>query len=211
VGRALTALEEKDLDAVENYLTRLAPVKDAIIAPFLVTGRLLGRMAHSLGQSNRAIRFFEEALRFCRNAPYPCELAWTCYDYAPVLLERDRRGDRQKATALLEEALEIAETLRMRPLFGLAVSFRERYHAKLARKPGGLSRRELDVLELLAAGLTNKEIAEQLFISTNTVATHVAHILQKTRSANRTEAANYAIRNHLDGSARDRLENSQFG
>ncbi|MCL4474594.1 MAG: helix-turn-helix transcriptional regulator [Actinobacteria bacterium] len=52
-----------------------------------------------------------------------------------------------------------------------------------------LSLRELEILNLLPAGLTNKEIATRLFISPETVKTHIAHILKKTGARNRTEAA----------------------
>ncbi|GAB4335250.1 MAG: hypothetical protein Kow0010_22680 [Dehalococcoidia bacterium] len=61
----------------------------------------------------------------------------------------------------------------------------------------GLSPRELDVLRLLAAGKSNKHIAEALVLSEATIATHVRHILQKTDSANRVEATAYAVRNGL--------------
>lgn len=57
-----------------------------------------------------------------------------------------------------------------------------------------LSPREVDVLRLIAAGKSNQEIADTLCISLNTVATHVRNILAKTGSANRTEAAAYAMR-----------------
>jgi pimeloyl-ACP methyl ester carboxylesterase/DNA-binding CsgD family transcriptional regulator len=56
----------------------------------------------------------------------------------------------------------------------------------------GLSAREVEVLRLVAAGQSNQQIAEQLVLSVNTVARHMANILGKTRSANRTEAAAYA-------------------
>ena len=55
--------------------------------------------------------------------------------------------------------------------------------------PDELSQRELEVLRLLAAGKSNRDIADALFISLNTVATHVRNILTKTGCANRTEAA----------------------
>jgi DNA-binding CsgD family transcriptional regulator/pimeloyl-ACP methyl ester carboxylesterase len=55
-----------------------------------------------------------------------------------------------------------------------------------------LSSRELEVLRLVAAGRSNPQIAEELFISLNTVQRHVSNILAKTGSANRTEAAVYA-------------------
>jgi DNA-binding CsgD family transcriptional regulator len=59
----------------------------------------------------------------------------------------------------------------------------------------GLTPREGDVLRLLAQGHTNQEIAESLVISLNTVYRHVSSILAKTGTANRTEAALFAIRN----------------
>ena len=58
--------------------------------------------------------------------------------------------------------------------------------------PDGLTDREGQVLRLLAAGRTNQQIADELFIAPNTVANHVKNILSKTATANRTEAAAYA-------------------
>ena len=55
-----------------------------------------------------------------------------------------------------------------------------------------LTERELEVLKLIASGLTNSKIAEQLFISQNTVKGHVSNILSKLHLADRTEAAVYA-------------------
>ena len=61
----------------------------------------------------------------------------------------------------------------------------------------GLSGRELEVLRLLTAGRSNPEIAEALVISRNTVERHVNHILQKTGTANRVDAAGYAYHHGL--------------
>jgi DNA-binding CsgD family transcriptional regulator len=66
-------------------------------------------------------------------------------------------------------------------------------------KPAGLTTRELDVLRLISEGRTNKEIAQALFISTHTVAVHVARVLRKTGTSNRTQAAAHATRRHLLG------------
>jgi NarL family two-component system response regulator LiaR len=60
-----------------------------------------------------------------------------------------------------------------------------------------LSEREMDILRLVARGLTNQEIAEELVISERTVRTHVSHILEKLHLANRTQAALYAHREGL--------------
>lgn len=61
----------------------------------------------------------------------------------------------------------------------------------------GLSLREVEVLQRIAAGRTNQEIADSLFISRNTVATHIRNIFAKIDSSNRAEAASYAIRRGL--------------
>ena len=63
--------------------------------------------------------------------------------------------------------------------------------------PDGLSQREVEVLRLVASGMTNQEIADRLFISVGTVSTHVKNLLNKTNCANRTEATAYAGRKGL--------------
>lgn len=63
--------------------------------------------------------------------------------------------------------------------------------------PEPLTDRELEVLKQIGRGLGNREIALELVLSEKTVKTHVANILQKLQVASRTQAALYAIRNHL--------------
>ena len=60
-----------------------------------------------------------------------------------------------------------------------------------------LSKRELDVLRLIARGMTNKEIAEALTIAEGTVKSHVSNILSKLHLAHRTQAALYALKRKL--------------
>lgn len=63
--------------------------------------------------------------------------------------------------------------------------------------PAGLSRREIDVLSLVAQGLTDAQVAEQLVISTRTVTTHLTSIYNKLQVGSRAAATNFAVRNHL--------------
>jgi len=60
-----------------------------------------------------------------------------------------------------------------------------------------LSNREEEVLELVAKGESNKAIAASLFISENTVKTHLSHIMTKLEVANRSQAAVHAIKTKL--------------
>ncbi|MFC1874470.1 response regulator [Chloroflexota bacterium] len=60
-----------------------------------------------------------------------------------------------------------------------------------------LSPREEEVLQLIAQGAPNKEIADSLFISENTVKTHLSNIMDKLHLANRSQAAAYAIKRGL--------------
>jgi NarL family two-component system response regulator LiaR len=57
-----------------------------------------------------------------------------------------------------------------------------------AVKKLGISKREFEVLELVAAGLSNQDIADRLFVSTSTVKTHVSNVLAKLDASRRTEA-----------------------
>lgn len=75
---------------------------------------------------------------------------------------------------------------------GSATSARSRVAA-----PAALTLRERDVLRLVAAGKTNAQIHDELFISLNTVSHHLRGIYAKTGSANRTEAAAFAYRHGL--------------
>jgi len=161
---------------------------------------VLGLLARTMGNLDRAVEHFEDAVAFCRKAGYRLALAWSCYDYADLLLSRKRASDRQQAEFLLEEALTISTELGMRPLMGRVHELWKQAEVRPARVPtypDNLTRREVEVLRLVATGKRDREIAEVLSISVTTVSTHVRNILNKINAANRTEAAAYAAQHGL--------------
>jgi tetratricopeptide (TPR) repeat protein len=87
--------------------------------------RVLGILAQTMGQLDKAAEHFEAAIAFCRKAGYRPELAWSCCDYADMLLQRSGPGDRQKAMSLLDESLRISRELGMRPLMERVLSRRK--------------------------------------------------------------------------------------
>jgi len=74
---------------------------------------------------------------------------------------------------------------------------REKLKTPTAKLPNDLTKREFEVLGLVATGRTNKEVAEGLFISVKTVETHKTNILQKLGLKNTAELVKYAIKNKL--------------
>ncbi|HET9519503.1 MAG TPA: AAA family ATPase [Candidatus Limnocylindrales bacterium] len=120
-----------------------------------------------------------------------------------------REGDRAAASAALVEAHATAIRLGARPLRAAVEALAARSRLDLsasgtapaapvppaaADDPFGLTRRERDVLPLLVRGRTNRQIAEELFISENTAGVHVSNILGKLGATTRTEAAGIAAR-----------------
>ncbi len=104
-----------------------------------------------------------------------------------MLARRAGPGDAERARSLLTTAGKAARSLGMAP-FAAKISKLTRHLAEAA-EPISLTRREWDVAELVAQGLTNREIAERLFLSERTVENHVQHILTKLNLSNRSQVA----------------------
>jgi len=69
--------------------------------------------------------------------------------------------------------------------------------ARESPEEDGLTRRELEILELMVGGLSNPDIAEKLFVSRSTIKFHVSNILMKLGAATRTEAVAIALQRKL--------------
>jgi DNA-binding NarL/FixJ family response regulator len=178
------------------YAGHAVVIGDAI-ACYGAASRYLGMLAATLAHWDEAERHFTDALAMNARMGARPWLAHTQHAYATMLLARNRPGDQQKAVALLDEALATARELDMRAIEGRITGQIGQRVAPASAAPDALSQREVEVLCLVAAGKSNRDIADTLCISLNTVATHVRNILTKTGSANRTEAAAYAMRHGL--------------
>ena len=167
---------------------------------FGAAASLLGLLATTQRKWQDAQRHFESALTMNFRQGASPALAHTRLRYASMRLARNADGDRDGASVLLEDARAAAVRMGMRTLTERIDEVRRSIGpASTPVCPAGLSAREAQVLRLVASGLENREIAKRLFLSPNTVANHIRSILAKTGSANRTEAAAFAIRNGLAG------------
>jgi DNA-binding CsgD family transcriptional regulator len=158
--------------------------------------RYLGMLAAVLGESERAEEHFERAMELNRRMGAATWLAHTAYEYGRFLLAR--RGGRRaaEAEALLGEAAGLAERIGMPGLL-TRIRLLGSPAPVAAALPDGLSPREVQILRLVAQGLSNRQVGTALSISEHTAANHVRSILRKTGCSNRTEAASYAHRQGL--------------
>jgi ATP/maltotriose-dependent transcriptional regulator MalT len=113
-------------------------------------------------------------------------------------------GLRSESIASLEATIEAANALGAGLITGQARAFAERAGLPLGGAPGRheagsieLTAREQQVLDLIAEGLTNRQIGERLFISVKTASVHVSAILRKLGASSRTEAAMIAERSTI--------------
>ena len=159
-GLAITAALRGDTAMATKQYSLLSPEEGTMLSSgFAGVDRLLGLLSQTMGNIGQASAHFEDGLAFCRKAGYRPELAWTCYDYADMLLERNGEGDLTKAMLLLDEALAISSELGMRPLMERVSALQERAAAQPVQAPaypGGLTQREVEVIRLVAAGKTDR-------------------------------------------------------
>ncbi|GAA1337253.1 LuxR family transcriptional regulator [Actinocatenispora thailandica] len=130
-------------------------------------------------------RGFDRAVTAWRDLGQP-------YELAEALVHSVRAEQPTDGAARLREAALLADRLGAAPLT-------ERIARVAGATPArhGLTDRERDVLDLLAEGLSNRQIAQRLHISPSTAGVHVSHILSKLGAATRTEAAAIAHRESL--------------
>lgn len=162
---------------------------------------MLALSARTAGLLDDAIQHFSDAQEWLHRAEMRMREHWNALWCAETHLLRGTTSDRKRAKSMLTKTLSAAQELgmvllegRVRETIGRAAEPKDE---GVRSYPGNMSKREVEVLRLIARGRTNQEIGRELFISEKTVANHITSIFSKTGCGNRTEAAAYAVKHHL--------------
>ena len=147
----------------------------------------LGVAAHHLGRLDDAVIDLEQADHACARNGAAGFRVEAQYELAAVLAHRTGPGDLHWARSLLTAAGRTARSLGMTP-FVVRIS-ELTGQLDQAAEADQLTRREREVAELVAQGLTNREIADRLFLSERTAQNHLQHVLAKLGLANRSQVA----------------------
>jgi DNA-binding CsgD family transcriptional regulator len=160
--------------------------------------RCAGLVAAASGDATSAVRRLAEALATFERHDLPYEAARTRLDLARSIAADDPRAAAGHAAVALRDLRELGAAIEVA---AAAAVLRELgvTPGPEPRDLGVLTRRERDVLALVAEGLSNPEIADRLFLSRKTVAHHVSSILTKLALRSRAEAAAYAERTRGQG------------
>jgi DNA-binding CsgD family transcriptional regulator len=182
-------LARGDVDAAEEWSGRVGAVLTARAIPGTLPaiGHGQGLILLARGDTSSARQAVESARDSWRARRRFWEGTWALRDLAVIAAKARRRGE---AALLLDETRALAAAAGATTL----VDDAERLTRSLG--PGRqvdpwhpLSEREYEVAQLVAAGLTNRQIAERLVVSPKTVSAHVTHILTKLGAGRRAEIA----------------------
>ncbi|HEY7031876.1 MAG TPA: AAA family ATPase [Thermomicrobiales bacterium] len=167
----------------------------------------VARMASLLGDHHEAETYFARARLRLEATGQPPLRAIVDLDEATALA-RTGRGDPLRREHLLTSALDVFKALGMAPWVetaeaALQQTAREERHRAGAR-PGGLTDREIEVVQLVAKGYSDRQIGDELYVSPRTVNAHIRNILGKTDRGNRTELSVWAAEQGLIADAADK-------
>ncbi|MGY1914158.1 LuxR C-terminal-related transcriptional regulator [Blastococcus sp. SYSU DS0973] len=178
-----------DVEAARTASVELDGIADDVDTGVLraTAARARGTVSLAQGRYGPALEELSDALRSWAALPAPYEAART-----RVLIGRALRALGDDDTA----AMEVAAAVRVFTAVGAAPDL-ARPGPAAPDAAAGLTPRELDVIRLVAAGRTNREIAEQLVISDKTVARHLHNVFTKLALPNRSAATAYAYEHDL--------------
>ena len=199
---ALTAHEAGDaMVATERYrdgLELFRAVGNMFNVNIAMTG--LSALAAERGLAEPAARLLGMVESIQDRTGAALQAPWQPIQERAASLAHSALGDERFAAAM-EEVRQLPLARAVAEVIALANTLLEESPALQSPLPHaayGLSRREAEVLELLAAGRSNAEIADALFISRRTVTTHVSNLYAKLGAASRAEAIAFALRHHLE-------------
>jgi len=193
-----------DLEAARTALAELAGIT-AVVGTLPLKAALSlasGWVAMASEDPDTARRHFEDAVDGFVQSNAPYEVARARIDLAHALASQSRTDEAaleaRRAIDVLTELKAGLEISRAHLLLeSLAEPARVDGAGERGRSDGGLTSRELEVLRLVADGLTNQAIAEKLFVSDHTVHRHLANILNKLSVSSRAAAVAQAARRGL--------------
>lgn len=194
LARAETALgrSEKAAEALEELeeVARLVATDPLRAASAFAAGTV----AAAAGELERARTTFEDATRLYHRSGAPFEAGRARIELARVLGDLGRPNDTvREARAAATSLRRIGARLETERADALAVEV----GGKPAAKTSPLTKRECEVLRLVAEGSTNRDIADRLVLSKHTVNRHVTNILAKLGSPSRSAAVAEALRREL--------------
>jgi DNA-binding CsgD family transcriptional regulator/tetratricopeptide (TPR) repeat protein len=178
-----------DIAAAESWSDRVGAVLNARAIPGTLPaidqGRGLILLAH--GEVSAARQALESASRGWRARRRFWEGTWTRLDLAEAAVRARRRGE---AAVFLDEARTAAAGVGASAVIAAADRLTTQFDLARSAEPWHpLSAREFEIAQLVAAGLTNRQIAQQLVLAPKTISAHVTHILAKLGAARRAEIA----------------------
>ncbi|MGH3132670.1 MAG: LuxR C-terminal-related transcriptional regulator [Gaiellaceae bacterium] len=151
-----------------------------------------GMLEAALGDHDRARRLLEDAADGFDRCGAPFEAAGARIELASTLLALDRGAEaKRESRVALDRLRELGASAEAKRAQRLLESLSD------SSPVAELTKRELQVVGLLADGLTNRQIAETLVVSEHTVHRHVTNILRKLDLPSRTAAAAHAVRSGL--------------
>jgi DNA-binding CsgD family transcriptional regulator len=164
----------------------------ALIAAY----RILGAIATDAGRFDDAERHLNTSLSLTDACAAPHERALTLLALAALRIATNARVE---AEAYIQEIRAICTPLDAKPALARAdaLAALTTDTVPVPQPPAGLSAREVEVLRLVAAGLTNAQVAERLFLSPHTINSHLTTIYNKLGVASRSAAIRFALEHHL--------------